>query len=57
MGKQKGSNRRVRTTVWLPDSLHRAAKLYAIRGETTLTELIVKGLKAQLKERAEDARQ
>jgi hypothetical protein len=36
------------TTVRLPKDLILAAKLYALRHETTLTDLIIEGLKAQI---------
>ena len=41
----------IRTTLYLPEALHRQAKIYAARHGTTLTAVVLKGLRAQLKER------
>jgi len=47
------SNEKTRTTVYLPDRLHRQAKVFAARHGTSLTDLIIEGLKLRLKERPE----
>jgi plasmid stability protein len=51
----KSSNMRMKTTLYLPEALHRQAKIYAARHGRTLTDLVIEGLKARLKERPEEA--
>jgi hypothetical protein len=53
----KPSDGRVKTTLYLPETLHRQAKVYAARHATTVTDLVVEGLKARLRELPEEARQ
>jgi len=48
---------RVKTTLYLPEALHRDAKIYAARYGTTLTDLIIEGLQARLKECPMEAKQ
>jgi hypothetical protein len=40
----------VRTTVYLPEALHKQARIYAVRHDTSLTQLILEGLKLRLKD-------
>lgn len=50
-GRPKGSKPQAdmrATTVRLPKDLIKAAKIYALEHETTLTDLIVEGLKARI---------
>jgi hypothetical protein len=39
------------TTLYVPEALHRQAKIYAARHNTTVTALLLEGLRARLKER------
>lgn len=57
MSERKLSQSSVKTTLYLPEALHRQAKIYAARHGTTLTELVLEGLRARLKERPEEARE
>jgi plasmid stability protein len=57
MKAEKPSDGRVKTTLYLPETLHRQAKVYAARHGTTMTDLVVDGLRKQLKERPEEAGQ
>jgi hypothetical protein len=43
----------MRTTVELPDSLFKSAKVYAVEHDTTLKELIVQGLKQVIAQKRE----
>jgi hypothetical protein len=57
MSEKKLSQASVKTTLYLPEALHRQAKIYAARHRTTLTELVLEGLRARLKERPEEVDQ
>jgi hypothetical protein len=50
MNGRKLSTPAIRTTVYLPEALHLRAKLFAARHRTSVTQLMVAALKAQLKE-------
>ena len=50
----KSAEGRIKTTLYLPESLHRQARVYAARHSTTLTELVIEGLKTRLKERPKE---
>lgn len=39
----------IRLTVQIPESLHQAAKIAAVKQGTTLREMVIAGLKAQVK--------
>jgi len=50
--KPAGTTKAIKTTLYLPEELHRRAKICAAERRTTLTELIVEGLKVQLAEKS-----
>jgi hypothetical protein len=54
MNGKKLSTPAVRTTVYLPEALHLRAKVFAARHRTSVTQLVLAGLKAQLKENPEE---
>jgi hypothetical protein len=50
--KPAGATKAIKTTLYLSEELHRRAKICAAERRTTLTELIVEGLKVQLAEKS-----
>ena len=56
MKGQSLSSGKMRTTIYLPEALHRQAKVYAAEHRTTITELMIEGLKARLKTRPKEDR-
>jgi hypothetical protein len=40
-----------KVTFYMPDALYQQARIFAVRNRTTLTALLVEGLRARLKER------
>jgi hypothetical protein len=49
--KPAGMAKAIKTTLYLPEDLHRRAKICAVERRTTLTDLIVESLKMQLGEK------
>jgi hypothetical protein len=47
--KKAASSAPRRTTVYLPENLLRQAKIYAAKHDTSVNQLVIAGLKAQLK--------
>jgi len=52
--RSAGLTKTIKTTLHLPEELHRRAKIYAAERRTTLTELVVEGLKIQIGEKPKE---
>jgi hypothetical protein len=57
MAKQKNSGPVKATTLRLPEALVKTAKLHAVRHDTTLTALVIEGLRLRLGQLAKENRE